>query len=169
MLPRRYRNGPSRQRAFTLVEVMVVVLIISLLASLALPAFLRMRRKARTAAIVNDFRTFAAAFEAYAQETGKWPPEAGVGRVPTGMTDRLGKTAWLRQTPMGGRYNWEYNRRHYGVRYAAAISIAGTTASPLRTDLEQMTDIDRQIDNGDLLSGSFRVGTGLVPLFIIQP
>ncbi|MDO8631375.1 MAG: prepilin-type N-terminal cleavage/methylation domain-containing protein [Phycisphaerales bacterium] len=166
----RYRSRrPAVQRGFTLVELMVVVLIISVLATLSVPAIQRTKMKAKTAAIVSDFRTFATAFDTYAQETGKWPAEAGVGVIPPLMVGRLNTTAWKRQTPMGGRYNWEYNRLHFGVRYKAAISISATAASPLPLDVTQMTDIDERIDDGDLMSGSFRYGTGFVPLFVIQP
>jgi type II secretory pathway pseudopilin PulG len=148
---------------------MIVVFIISMLATLALPAVRRVRMRARSAAIANDFRTFAAAFDAYAQETGQWPADVAAGVMPAGMTDRLGSTAWQRQTPMGGRYNWEYNQLHFGVRYKAAISIAATAASPLPLDVNQLLDLERRLDDGNLLGGSFRIGTGLVPLFIIQP
>ena len=97
----------TRPRGFTLVEVMVVVLIISVLASLAVPAFARIKRHARTTAIVNDFRVFAGAFDTYAHENGQWPAEAAAGVFPAGMDQRLNKTAWLRPTPMGGQYNWD--------------------------------------------------------------
>jgi len=67
-------------RGFTLVER--VVLIISLLAMLATPAIQGTQRKVKTAAIVNDLRVFAAAFDTYAHETGSWPTEKGAGKVP---------------------------------------------------------------------------------------
>ncbi len=148
---------------------MVVVLIISVLASLSVPALQRVQRRTKSATIASDFRTFAAAFDSYAQEFGKWPAEAGVGAIPTGMAGRLNESAWTRQTPMGGRYNWENNQLHFGVRYAAAIAITATAASPLPIDINQMYDIDRMIDDGNLLGGSFRIGSSLNPLFVIQP
>src|SRR5205823_1419032 len=55
---------------FTLVEIMMVVLIISVLATLSIPVLQRVQRKTKTAAIMNDFRVFAAAFDTYAHETG---------------------------------------------------------------------------------------------------
>ena len=51
---------------FTLVEIMVVVLIISVIASLSVPAITRIKRKANTAVLVGDFRTFSGAFDSYA-------------------------------------------------------------------------------------------------------
>jgi type II secretory pathway pseudopilin PulG len=149
---------------------MVVVLIISVLAMLAVPGIARVKLRARTSVIVNDFRTFAAAFDSYAQENGAWPAEAAAGVVPTGMSDRLNETAWLRPTPMGGNYNWENNQLHFGVRNQAAIAISATAAAPLPLDTTQLYDIERNVDgSNDLLTGNFRIGSSLNPLFIIQP
>ncbi len=52
---------------------MVVVLVLSVLAMLAVPGVARLQRRAKTATIMNDFRVFATAFETYAHETGSWP------------------------------------------------------------------------------------------------
>jgi len=165
---RRWNTSAPQNRAFTLVEVMIVVTIISVLAMFAVPTLERIQTKAKTAAVVSDFRVFAAAFQAYVQETGDWPPEAKQGVVPTGMASHLNVTAWTRTTPMGGKYNWDKDQLHRGVRYAAAISIKKTAAAPLVLDVDQLRDIDRTIDDGDLLTGQFIRGAGNQPLFILQ-
>ena len=149
----------------------MVTLIISLLIAASVPVVARVQRKARTAAVVNDFRTFAAAFVAHAQETGDWPAESGAGRMPKAMRSgsMLSSKGWTRTTPIGGKYNWERDRRHYGVRYDAAITISGTAAAPLVFNAPQLLDIDQTIDDGDLYNGNFRLGAGNVPLYVIQP
>lgn len=159
----------SKSGGFTLVEVMVVVLIISVLATLSVPAIRLLRTRAKTAVILSDFRTFDAAFSAYVQETGTWPAEVAAGVMPAGMSDRLNTTAWLRPTPMGGKYNWERNQLHFGVRYNAAISISATTDAPLVLDVNQLYDLDRKGDDGNLFGGVFRIGSSLNPLWIVQP
>ena len=165
------RITARRTAGFSLVEIMVVVLIISVLATIALPSFIRVQRRSRTAAIQNDFRTFAAAFDTYAQENGRWPAEAASAIIPTGMDQRLNVAAWQRKTPMGGKYDWEGNQLHFGTRYAASIAIKATAGAPLPLDVNQLTDLENVIDKGSFnwLGGSFHLGTGLVPLFIIQP
>ena len=145
-----------------------MVLIISILSMLAIPTVRRVRLKARTAAVVNDFRVFAAAFETTAHETGSWPAEAAAGVVPAGMETSLKIDAWTRTTPMGGKYNWENNQLHFGMRYRAAIAITATADAPLPLDVNQLLDIDRTIDDGNLLNGNFRLGNGFCPLFVIQ-
>lgn len=151
---------------------MVVVLIISVLAALAVPALARIQMKAKTTTIVNDFRVFAAAFDTYTQENGTWPAEAAVGVMPTGMSGRLNDVAWTRITPMGGKYNWENNQMHFGVRYQAAIAISATAGAPLPLDANQLYDLEHTIDNKNILDwfgGSFHLGSSVNPLFIVQP
>ena len=158
-------------RGFSLVEIMMVVLIISVLSMLAVPGIARVKRKAKTAAVVNDFRVFAAAFEAYAHENGAWPAEAAAGVIPPEMTSRLNGSAWTRVTPMGGKYNWEYNQMHWGVRYKAAISISAAAGAPLPVDGNQLIDIERTIDGNasfNWFGGSFHLGASINPLFIIE-
>ncbi|MFL6589996.1 MAG: type II secretion system protein [Chthoniobacterales bacterium] len=56
---------------FTLVEVMIVVAIIALLASIAVPGFLRARKRSQAARILNDLRLIDSAVDQYAIETNK--------------------------------------------------------------------------------------------------
>ena len=65
-------NKLSRRRgAFTLVEIMIVVAIIALLASIAVPGFLRARKRAQASRVINDLRHLDAAIDQYALETSK--------------------------------------------------------------------------------------------------
>lgn len=148
---------------------MVVILIVSFLAMLSVPGIARVKRRARTAVVVSDFRTFAAAFDGYAQEFGTWPAETAAGVMPAGMSDRLNETAWLRPTPIGGKYNWENNQLHFGLRYRAAIAISGVGSVALPLDLAQFTDLENEMDDGNFFSGNLRIGANLNPLYIIQP
>lgn len=154
--------------AFSLVEIMMVVAIISVLASLAVPSAKRYQLNSRATVIASDLRTFAGIFEAYAQENGSFPAESAPGEVPTGMADRLGVTDWQRVTPLGGHYNWENNQQHGGVRYRAAICISETSSSPIEVNADMLLAIDRIIDDGDLTTGSFRTGVNNDALYIIQ-
>jgi prepilin-type N-terminal cleavage/methylation domain-containing protein len=61
----------SRQKAFTLVEIMIVVAIIALLAAIAVPGFLRARKRSQASRIINDLRLIDSAVDQYAIETNK--------------------------------------------------------------------------------------------------
>jgi len=54
---------------FTLVEIMIVVAIIALLASIAVPSFLRARKRAQATKIVEEARIIDAAIDQYAIES----------------------------------------------------------------------------------------------------
>lgn len=159
----------AKNRGFALVELMVVVLIISVLATLAIPAVKRLQTRAKATTIANDFRVFSAAFDTYAQESGSWPADTAPGVMPAGMEQRLGSTSWTRQTPMGGRYNWERNQLHFGSRFAAALTITAVAGSPVPADANLLVTIDRHLDDGNLVAGNVRIGAGMGPLFVIQP
>src|ERR1700710_2395067 len=56
---------------FTLVEIMVVVAIIALLASIAVPNFLRARKRSQATRILEDLRIIDASIDEYAIENNK--------------------------------------------------------------------------------------------------
>jgi prepilin-type N-terminal cleavage/methylation domain-containing protein len=57
--------------AFTLVEIMIVVAIIALLAAIAVPGFLRARKRSQASRIINDLRLIDSAVDQYAIENNK--------------------------------------------------------------------------------------------------
>jgi prepilin-type N-terminal cleavage/methylation domain-containing protein len=61
----------SKRSGFTLVEIMIVVAIIALLAAIAVPGFLRSRKRSQAAKILNDLRLIDAAVDQYAIENAK--------------------------------------------------------------------------------------------------
>jgi len=67
-------NRNHRRRAgFTLVEIMIVVGIITLLAALAIPGFIRARKRAQASRVKDDLRLIEAAVDQYAIETQRQP------------------------------------------------------------------------------------------------
>src|ERR1051325_6228112 len=60
-----------KQGGFTLVEIMIVVAIIALLAAIAVPGFLRARKRSQASKILNDLRLIAGAVDHYPIETGR--------------------------------------------------------------------------------------------------
>ena len=66
----------SRRGGFTLVEIMIVVAIIALLATIAVPNFLRARQRSQATACKQDARMLDAALEQYAMENNKKPADA---------------------------------------------------------------------------------------------
>jgi len=78
---------PVAYRGFTLVEIMIVVVIIGLLATMAIPAFQRVSNASQDKAVLNNARQLSAAADQYFLETG-------ISTVT--MTDLLGPTSYIK-------------------------------------------------------------------------
>src|SRR5690349_24441513 len=65
------RNKLNNKSGFTLVEIMIVVAIIALLAAIAVPNFLRARKRSQSTRILEDLRIIDSAIDQYAIESNK--------------------------------------------------------------------------------------------------
>jgi prepilin-type N-terminal cleavage/methylation domain-containing protein len=95
----------KRRGGFTLVEIMIVVAIIALLAAIAVPGFLRARKRSQATRILNDLRLIDAAVDQYAIETNK---ASGNTVAVTDWTNYLKKNSVLWTTGadlFGNPYN----------------------------------------------------------------
>ena len=61
----------NKRGGFTLVEIMIVVAIIALLASIAVPNFLRSRKRSQATQVLEDLRLIDAAIDQYAIENNQ--------------------------------------------------------------------------------------------------
>jgi hypothetical protein len=124
---------------------------------------------ARSSAVLNDLRVYAGAFQAYAQEHGDWPPGGGApGTFPPGMEGYLSQTNWSRISPIGGYYQFATQSPQAGSRYAAVIMISSARANPVSSDFNQLSDIDRKLDDGNLSTGNFFLGYRNYPVFVLE-
>jgi prepilin-type N-terminal cleavage/methylation domain-containing protein len=161
---------PSHNRrsggAFTLVEIMVVVVIIGLLAAVAMPTFRQVSMRSKATATVNDIRQFSAVFLTYSHQNGRWPAETDAGVIPTEVTDSLPKN-FSQRTPIGGLYDWDYDVSPGGVPAKAAITITSVSGNPMSDDAALVEYIDNLLDDGVLTSGNVQYNAGSL-VFIIE-
>src|ERR1700733_6812158 len=80
-------NMNNKNKGFTLVEIMIVVVIIGLLASMAIPAFQKVRTSSQDKAVLNNARQLSAASDQYYLENG-------VSTVT--LSDLLGPTSYIK-------------------------------------------------------------------------
>ncbi len=135
-------TAPIRSfRGFTLVEIMIVVVIIGLLATMAMSTFNKIREAAQNSATINDLRIFAGIFNTYQLEEGIWPAETGPGVVPPGLDVYFpggNSGVFTTRTPIGGNYDWDF-QVHSGVK--AAVSVTNPIASN-----EQLSRLESRAD-----------------------
>ena len=66
-----FKKLQTKHAGFTLVEIMIVVAIIALLAAIAVPGFLRARKRSQASKILNDLRMIDGAVDQYSIETSR--------------------------------------------------------------------------------------------------
>ncbi len=66
---------PRNSKAFTLIELLIVVAIIAILAAIAVPNFLEAQVRSKVSRVKADIRTLATAIESYAVDHNKPPRE----------------------------------------------------------------------------------------------
>lgn len=161
------RQPRHLSRAFTLVEIMVVVVIIGLLAAAALPAYRQITLRSRATSVVNDLRTFSTVFITYSLQNGRYPADGNPQAVPPEVAGQLPANFTLR-TPIGGVYKWNFNVPADGVPAKAAIIIEATAGNPILDDLEQLVRVDQLIDDGNLATGNLQLGSTNSLVYIIE-
>ena len=142
-----HRRWASPGTGFTLVELMIVVAVIALLAVIAIPNFARARGTAQNSRFAADLRVACDAFVQYSVDNRRYPPDTTPGVMPAGMSDYLLRVPWLKDTAIGGQWDWDNGQ--FGVK-------AGVSAYQPTVSQSQLQRLDRTIDDGDLATGSFR-------------
>lgn len=64
----------SAKKAFTLIELLIVVAIIAILAAIAVPNFLEAQTRAKISRARSDMRTLATGLESYFVDNNRYPP-----------------------------------------------------------------------------------------------
>jgi prepilin-type N-terminal cleavage/methylation domain-containing protein len=128
-----YRVKFRRERAFafTLVEITIVVAVIALLAAIAVPGFIRARKRVQATEIKEDLRLIDAAIDQYAIETGK----------PSGMPVATADwTAYLKKETR---------------LYATGEDILGNEFGPQTVDEVPMVPYESYLELGDVVDDGF--------------
>ena len=157
--PHRNAKIANRKSAFTLVEILIVVVILGILAAIVIPQFSNASGQAARNTFVAQVKQFATDYELRLAREGSLPADVGPGTLPAGMEDYIDTGGWARPTPVGGRWDWDFEQ--FGV--TAAVSVYQPTATT-----DDFLLIDQAIDDGDLSTGSFRSRSDGY-MFVIRP
>jgi len=150
------RSGPA---GFTLVEILIVVIILGILAAIVMAAMAVKGRDAEAAAFAANLKHYARAYRLFEEKYGHYPPDAGPSVLPAGMQEFINDGTWAAARPLGGQWKWDLMQN--GITADVAI------IAPSRAN-EEMLEIDKILDDGDLTTGCFQK-RGNDYIYVIEP
>ena len=89
-----YRNLYKKEKGFTLVELMVVIIILAVLTGIAIPSYLMLRSRARIQATRSEMQNIGTALEMYSADNEDVLPALG-----TWNTDLEAPVAYMADVP----------------------------------------------------------------------
>ncbi|HZW11534.1 MAG TPA: prepilin-type N-terminal cleavage/methylation domain-containing protein [Phycisphaerales bacterium] len=143
-----WRGG---RRAFTLVEILVVVVILGILGAIVVPQFAGAAEESRRTAFVSELRVWLEAVELHVVREGSYPADGSSGECPPGFEPYIDEEDFERGTPVGGVWDVEFDE--WGITSAVGVHFWG--GGPVQDDA-YMTLVDEIYDDGDLATGMFR-------------
>lgn len=135
-------NRPSRSAAFTLVELLVVIVIIAILAGLLIPAIGMARTAALRFQIATEIKDLEAGFEAYKLKYTDYPPDfsdrdlvrrhiyTAWPNIDAAEFTRVERVFWRYPTAPAGSAN--YHRALVNPAEALAFWLGGFSTNPQR-------------------------------------
>lgn len=139
------------RQAFTLVEIIVVVVVLGILAAIAVPKFVGARTETAVAAVAEDLKAFETALDMYTASNASYPAEVAQSTSVPELAEYLKNDAAFTKTcPIGGVYDYDAPAGS-NPAYVSIHSVTGNTFSTA-----DMLALDTHFDDGSLSTGRFR-------------
>ncbi len=115
----------SNRRAFTLIELLIVVVIIGILASIAIPKFANTKEKAYVASMKSDLRNLTSAMEAYFNDNNS-SYASSTAALGTTYRSSSGVTVTMGTVTATG---WAATAAHTTTSKTCSLTVGGTSTN----------------------------------------
>jgi type II secretion system protein G len=135
---------PLKQKGFTIVELLIVIVVIGILAAITIVAYNGAQNRARVATAASDLRSIKVVLAQYYAANGALP-------CFDHSWDDTAEKNWSKPNmqwplnPWGNHYHWEHSQQ--GLTYSISIESPGQANAQA---------LDNAIDDGNLLTGVIR-------------
>lgn len=149
----------DHRHAFTLVELIAVIVVLAILAGVAVPKYFQYAARARAAAVEGSLKVMQRALLAYNRDTGAWPPDVQPRTAPAGLNPYMDINVWTQLTPVGTVWdyeNWSSPQWSWPTP-VVGITIRSGNGGALTSDAtEAIGLVEQHIDDANTQTGNLR-------------
>jgi prepilin-type N-terminal cleavage/methylation domain-containing protein len=137
--------------AFTLIEIIIVVVVIGILAAVAAPKFLGAQVDTELASTAEDLRAIENAVSMYFAKHGSYPRDVNRSQAVSVLAPYFkAENPFEKLAPIGGVYDYEGPPNWNPVQISIRSERRGSHSQ------ETAIRLDEYMDNGDLNTGTIR-------------
>jgi prepilin-type N-terminal cleavage/methylation domain-containing protein len=123
----------SDRRGFTFVELMVVIIVIGVLATMAVMRYIELKHRALSAQATSDMENIRLSAYTKFYDTGQWPSAPGPGVMPPELAPYLGQ-------------GFRFQRPEYTLEFQNLVPPGGGTTPTYQVGL-RLTTTDQNLMN----------------------
>ncbi len=110
-----------KEKAFTLIELLIVVAIIGILAAIAVPNFLNAQTRAKIARVQSDLRSVQQASEMYNLDHNAFPFPAHSGNMITNVYELSTPVSYINSVDLIDPFNPESMKENFGMNVTSYV------------------------------------------------
>lgn len=144
-------NRMARRRAFTLIELITIIVVLAILAGVAVPKYLDYSERSKVSATAYSWRILTRGLNQYIIDNGGGiPPNVQDAEMPPALTPYYSLSEYTRQPPVGGMWDYDEWTPFAGGGAGLTVSVS-ITQSPAPASTFQK--IDAIVDDGNINTG----------------